>query len=393
MHSYYVSIMLRRDAMKQNGKAPICLQVFINKARKVISLGVDIEPPYFDQKARKVRIQGDKPRTEQINAILHKARSRAEDIFATAILNEVVLTPESFVEQFQQRHLQKNFIAFVKAEIEKLSDSRTSGTITTYKTFLKHLLAVKKDIHFGDINYELIEAFDRYMHRKGMATNTRWKNHTKFKTFIHQAQRKGFRMDDPYKNFPIQKAKTDRIFLEPPEIAHLLQLYAKGIFLEHYQRALRYFLFLCLSGMRDSDARRMAPENLIGTEMVYQPQKTQKSRMMHRLNLCTPALKMLGAPDSRTRFFEIPSQQKINSILKKIGHLAGLKKKLTTHVGRHTFATAFLTMGGQMPVLHNLLAHSKVETTMIYVHITPARKQEQVELLDKIYPKLLELNQ
>src|SRR5690606_1718167 len=58
-----------------------------------------------------------------------------------------------------------------------------------------------------------------------------------------------------------------------------------------------------------------------------------------------------------------------NRELKKIaGHLK-MAKKLTFHVARHTFATNFLRMGGNVVKLQMILGHSNIRETMIYVHI------------------------
>ena len=59
----------------------------------------------------------------------------------------------------------------------------------------------------------------------------------------------------------------------------------------------------------------------------------------------------------------------MNRQIKTIAKTCGITKKISFHVGRHTFATNFLRAGGDVISLQNLLGHSSVKQTMIYVHI------------------------
>ena len=58
---------------------------------------------------------------------------------------------------------------------------------------------------------------------------------------------------------------------------------------------------------------------------------------------------------------------------------AGIQKKVTPHMLRHTFATRFLQNGGDVATLASLLGHTNVATTTRYLHPNAARVQEMVE--------------
>nr|WP_321414758.1 site-specific integrase [uncultured Allomuricauda sp.] len=64
------------------------------------------------------------------------------------------------------------------------------------------------------------------------------------------------------------------------------------------------------------------------------------------------------------------SNQKLNSYLKEIADLCGIKKNLTFHMARHTFATT-VTLSNGVPIetVSKLLGHTKLATTQIYSRV------------------------
>ena len=70
--------------------------------------------------------------------------------------------------------------------------------------------------------------------------------------------------------------------------------------------------------------------------------------------------------------------------LKVLAHKAGISKKLTFHVSRDTFATLFIELGGDVATLKEILGHSDVKTTMIYVKMSEKRKELLMSKFDSL---------
>jgi len=63
---------------------------------------------------------------------------------------------------------------------------------------------------------------------------------------------------------------------------------------------------------------------------------------------------------------------------------AGINKKVSFHVGRHTFATLTLTYGADLYTISKLLGHCNIRTTQIYAKIVDEQKRKAVNLIPKL---------
>ncbi|WP_317197604.1 tyrosine-type recombinase/integrase [Polaribacter porphyrae] len=76
--------------------------------------------------------------------------------------------------------------------------------------------------------------------------------------------------------------------------------------------------------------------------------------------------------------------QKLNAYLKEIADLCSIKKNLTFHLARHTFATTLtLTNGVPIETVSQLLGHCRISTTQIYAKVIDRKVSIDMGILKK----------
>ena len=78
------------------------------------------------------------------------------------------------------------------------------------------------------------------------------------------------------------------------------------------------------------------------------------------------------------RLLPMLSNQKMNSYLKEIADVCGIKKRLSYHLARHTFATMSLSKGIPIESVSRMLGHTNIKTTQIYARITNKKIESDV---------------
>lgn len=84
--------------------------------------------------------------------------------------------------------------------------------------------------------------------------------------------------------------------------------------------------------------------------------------------------------------FDSPYSQKgVQWVVKNLCKKAGIRKEVTTHTLRHTYATHLLEDGLDIVSMKELLGHANIETTMVYLHIPKTGRMAPFCPMDNLY--------
>ena len=157
---------------------------------------------------------------------------------------------------------------------------------------------------------------------------------------------------------------------------------------------------LYATGMRVSELVNVPLKNVdLKMEYVIVMGKGSKERMLplgrtalhyleHYISVVLPQL-LHGKPDSSKALFVTSwggpmTRERFYEIIVAYGQSAGLSKKVTPHMLRHSFATHLLNNGTDLRVVQELLGHADISTTQIYTHLDIERLRE---VYDKTHPR------
>ena len=78
------------------------------------------------------------------------------------------------------------------------------------------------------------------------------------------------------------------------------------------------------------------------------------------------------------------TEQSIRLMLKKYTLKAGIQRKITPHMFRHSFATYLIEEGVDVSCVQQILGHSSIKTTQIYIHVAA---KKQADILRELHPR------
>ncbi len=295
-------------------------------------------------------------------------------------MTNIVMTPDMFRKDMREDSRTHHFLSFIEKLIPNLALRWSKGTINNYNVTLRKLKEFAPELRYGDLNETFLIKFEHYLKGKGLGINTIWKHHKDLRHFINEAIKTGVRITNPYEHYSLIKAKGKRAWLTNEEVIRLRDLMLSGKLHPSHDKVIKYFLFSCFTGLRISDVQKIRFDDIIDGQLVFIPVKTKRYQKIVKVPLNETALWLVGSGTGN--IFDTFAEQVTNRYLKEIASIAGIKKSVSFHVSRHTFAMRFLERGGKIEVLKEILGHSDIGTTMEYVHELNQEAKIQIMYLD-----------
>lgn len=389
MPTYSASIYLRKQRVNRSGESPLYLIVIINKVRLQINIQETLPAKCWNTQRQMVVKAGEitQERVDKLNELIESELFKAKRIFNDFRIKERPLNIDSFQQAYLQGDTDQCFHTWVNKQIDELVGIRGKRTIDHYRVTFRRLKEFRPKLHFYDLTHELPVQFDNWLIKTcGLdKLNTRAKYHKHFKTFTRMLGRQeDVTVPNVYEHFRIRQVRSKRTFLTKTEVATLVQLHQDKTLSPHIQKALQRFLFSChCGGLRCADLNRVSWNDFEDGYLCFYPEKTQHIDKLIEVPLTKAAIRFVQHPNGR--MFDQLSNQKYNEYLKIVQRIAGIKKTLTTHVARHTFATNYLVAGGRREVLQRILGHADPETTEVYVHTTRQHITDELHILGQMY--------
>ncbi|MDR1223000.1 MAG: site-specific integrase [Tannerella sp.] len=182
----------------------------------------------------------------------------------------------------------------------------------------------------------------------------------------------GWIYKNSFADYSIQIKKTDRGYLTQEEIEILMK---QEFSTKRLERVRDVFLFCCFTGLSYIDVKNLTEDHIRTSFdgnlwIMGRRGKTDVSYNVPLLDIPQKILNKYRGKLQNEHLLPVINNQNTNAYLKEIGELSGIKKKLTFHLSRHTFATLTLSKGVSIESVSKMLGHTNIQTTQIYARIT-----------------------
>ena len=400
VNTFGIQFVIRKHRIKK-GTAPIYARVTVNTSRCEISVKRRILVSSWNN--GKGVATGKSRDITSLNAYLEQVRSQLAGHYQNLVSERKKVTAETIKNRFIGfDESEKTLIELIDFHNIRMDSNLKWGTQKNYFTTKKYVEMFLKrkfkrsDIYLSDLNYKFISDFEYFLrkykpedHHRPMGNNTVMKHIERLRKMINMAVRMEWIEKDPFSLFKAKFIKKEREFLSADELKTIEQ---RRFDIERLQQVKDIFVFSCYTGLAYIDVMRLTPNNIRkgidAMNWIYT--QREKTSTPVRVPILKKAQEIIDIykihPRSKAKGTLFPnfSNQKLNSYLKEIADLCGIKKNLTFHIARHTFATT-VTLSNGVPIesVSKMLGHTDLRTTQIYAKVVEKKISDDMTLLQK----------
>jgi integrase/recombinase XerD len=379
-----IKIVLRK-VIKQDGTSPLAIRITQDRKTSYVYLNYSVHADDWDSEEQ--RVKKSHKNSVRLNKFLVNKLAEVMDN-ALDLVKDRKEASAFAVRKASKSKKDGSVFAQAQAYLDQLEKSNFNRydadkpRIKKLKIFLQH------DIAFSDFSEGLVLRFKAWLKSEfGMAERTAI-NHLMVVRDIFSTAIKNGSCDPKYYPFGRGKVqiafpKSMKIGAEATEVATLECLDLSDDKFLHHARNLWLFSFY-FAGMRVSDLFRLKWSDFQNGRLYYRMGKNEKVDSLKVSDKVQAILSQYeaGKDDSDYVFPELKGLsvnsnltqiqrtikyklKPVNSALRLIADRAGISKKLTMHISRHTFGSI---SGDRIPVqmLQKLYRHSNISTTIGY---------------------------
>lgn len=345
--------------------------------------------------------KGNSDEARSINRYLDSIKAKLYDIHDRLIrddksISSKIIRDIYFGKGEEERMLMEIFQEHNDQMKKLIGKTFTKGTMQRYDACKNHIENYllysykKKDIPVQEVDHQFITGFDHYLKsQKDCAHNTSLKYIVNFKKIIRIAYANQWIDRDPFFHWKGSWKSSEREYLTDMELQKMAEI---EFDIPRLDLVRDIFLFCCYTGLAFADVKKLSENDIVigmnGKKWIKT--KRQKTKSLSSI----PILEVPEAILDKYRdhphvkagkgLLPVLTNQKSNAYLKEIADVCGIKKNLTTHLARHTFAaTVTLSKGVPIESVGKMLGHKSLKTTQIYAKVLDEKVGKDMEALEE----------
>ncbi|MCM0347361.1 site-specific integrase [Bacteroides fragilis] len=386
----------KKGAPLKNGKLPIMLRITIDGDKVEFSTKLEIEGKKWDTRTGKV--SGRTPVANEMNLKLDRIRvelnSHYDKFREVGSYPTPLMLKNAYLGIQAKSHTMLNIFKKIVDEKKKLLGvSIVKSTCDKYELVYHRLQEYIKqeyqnnDLPLSSIDDDFVNGFERYLRAdKKIGHNATAKMMQKLKTATNYAKAHGMLSIDPFYDTKITFKNVDVPYLTLEELRAIMD---KDIQNDRLRRVRDIFVFSCFTGLAYSDTYFLTEEHLYKANdgKMWIKKHRQKTKVIADIPLLEVPLQILNkyrGKQTGGRLLPVSSNQKVNEYLKELATICGIKKELTYHMARYTFATS-LTLLHNVPMasIAKMLGHTNIRQTQHYAKVNDVMLSRNMQNLSE----------
>lgn len=362
-------IFIKKDYVAMDGTVPIYLRITHN--RKVfppIKLNKRITPEQWDDTMARPR--PEHPNFEKLKRLLDKIQRQADDIILDHEISGRVMTAQSFAREFAGLS-PFDFYYLAERYIESVKPRLSEPTIQKITLVVGKLKRFAPALNLSAIDYAFVEKYMNYLAADvGNGANTINGNIKILRRIFRYGMKLRLVKENPFMEVKLSHIKTERDSLTLQEYKQYEELLGKGLPV-YLENTLIWFLLACCTGRRFEDMQMFDSWEFTHDYVKIVQMKRVNGRSDRKVILLylNDRIRRLVAMVRERQLRPIgPASRKF---LLSINGVLGMRKHITFHSARHTFANINKQLTDDLTIRRDLLGHDSIKSTLIYDHVNP----------------------
>jgi len=398
--SFSVLIVVNKTKLLKNGETPIILRISVGGIRAESHIRRSVPPELWNQKTE-MSMGRDRSATE-LNEYIRILKLRALTIHRELELSGAHFTARLIMNKLFSAEEKKTLVALFRKHNDKarklIGIDYEKRTISRYDSCCNYLVDMlkreygKDDVALVELDGPMIRNYEMHLKLvRGCQQNTIIRYMKCLKKIVNQALADGLITRDPFAGIRFTARAVNKDVLTKDELDILINREFRVKRLEHVRDT---FIFCCFTGVAYIDAHTLRQEHIMrDNKGDWWIKKTrEKTNIEFHVPLLNTPLKILekykeDADCQRTGLIlPITSNQKMNDYLKEIAELCEIKKHLTTHTARRTYATTVCHESGvAIENISKMLGHTDTRMTLHYTKISDKTIKRDMEQVREIF--------
>lgn len=369
-----VLLWLYRNRLDKNGKAPIYVRITIDGLREQFAIGCSVFPDKWNNEKQKVK--GRDNESQAINDSIESVKQKLNTIYGKASLSQNSVSAldvknlflnkdtEYFLCQAYDLH-NKRIEPLVGKEYVKATYNRYLRERDHLSDFIYYRYN-KRDIRLKDLEPMMLDYYVQFLKiEKKHQANHVFRVVQRLKRVISFAIDNEWLVKSPFVNTKMKRTPVELVYLTEEELAKIED---KEFEIQRLALIKDLFLFQCYTGLAYRELELLEHKQIVvGSDgELWIDSTRQKTLKPFKVPLIPKARNMIEKyrSDGENKVFPVISNVRYNAYLKEIADVCGIDKRLTTHVGRKTFATTITLLNGvPLESVQAMLGHASIVTT------------------------------